>query len=136
MMSPCHIPTVASKLTDELSPGAASIDPLQVLVHTRSITASKCISKLARSHPPSASPNSLDPGLQLHLCVHSIPFSKYISKLAQSRPPSVSPNMLDYCLQVHLQSCSITASEYITEFTRSSFPGTPQIPLKWRLQPV
>jgi len=63
--SPCHFPMVASKLTDELSPGTPSIDRLQVLVQSSSITASKCISKLAQSRPPRASPNSLNHGLRV-----------------------------------------------------------------------
>jgi len=138
------------------APGAPSIDRLQVLVQSRSITASKCISrlarlraprshdhclqvhisKLARSRPPSVSPNSLDYGLQVHLQTRSITISECISKFTRSRPPSVSPNTLDYRLQVHLQIRSITALEYISEFTRSSFTGAPRIALKHRLQPV
>jgi len=98
------------------SPGAPSIDRLQVLVQSRLITASKCISTLALSWPPSVSPNSLDYGLQ----VRTIKASKCISKLARSRLPSlhnhglhvaylqtrtimapgVSPNRLDYGIQV------------------------------------
>jgi len=133
-----------------------SIDRLQVLVQSRSITASKCICKLARSRPPSAYPNSLDNGLQVHLQTRSITAIKcisrlarlrpasshhhglqvHISKLARSRPPSVSSNSLDYRLQVHLQSRSITASEYISEFTRSSFSDAPRIAPKHHLQPV
>jgi len=83
--------------------GAPSIDCLPVLVQTRSITASK----LARSRPPSVSPNSLDYGLQVH-----------ISKLARSCPPSVSPNSLDYSLQVHLHTRLITASKCISKLGR------------------
>jgi len=116
--SPCHIPKVASWLTDEFSPGWPSIDRLQLLVQSPSIMASKCISKLARWQPPSASPNSLHHGLQLHLQTRSVTSSKcisrlahlqpassqddghevHISKLAQSRPPSVSTNSVDYGL--------------------------------------
>ena len=116
-------------------------------LQTRSIMASKCISELSPSRPPSASPNSIDHGLQVHLQTRSIGGSKCISRLTQlqpershnhglevripnlarSRPPSVSPNTLDYRLQVPLQSRSITASEYISEFTRSSFSGAPRI---------
>jgi hypothetical protein len=131
-----------------------SLDPgFQVYLQTRSITASKCISKLARSRPPSASPNSLDPGLQVyfqtrsisnsldhclqvHLQTRSIPVSKCISKLARLLPPSASTHSLDHGLQVHLQTRSIMASECISEFTRSSFSGAPRIALKLLLQPV
>jgi len=45
---------------------APSIDRLQELVQSCSITASKWISKLARLRPPSASINSLNHGLQVH----------------------------------------------------------------------
>jgi len=47
------------------APGTPSIDRLQVLVQSRSIIASKCISELAPSWPPSVSPNSLDHSLQV-----------------------------------------------------------------------
>jgi len=51
-----------------------------VHVQTCSITASQRISKLDRSRPPSASPNWIDHGLQVHLSVHSMSASKCISK--------------------------------------------------------
>jgi len=51
---------------------------LQVHLQTHSITASKCIYKLARLQPPSASPNSLDQSHQVHLQTCSITPSKYI----------------------------------------------------------
>jgi hypothetical protein len=117
---------------------------LQVHLQTRSITASKCISKLAQSWPPSVCPNSLDHGIQ----VPTIMASKCIYTLARSLPSSVSLNSLDYGLQVHLQSRSIMASKVhlqtrsitppacIPEFTQSSFSGAPRIALKHRLQPV
>ena len=43
-----------------------------------SISASKCIPKLAPSWPPSASPKSLDHGLPVNLRTQSITASKYI----------------------------------------------------------
>jgi len=76
--------------------------------------ASKCISKLAWSQPPSASPNSLDHGGQVHLQNHSITALKCIAKLARLRPPSSH----DDGLQVHLQTCSITASKCISILAR------------------
>ena len=104
--SPCHIPTVASWLTDERSfstrravhrlPPSTRPNSLNYGLQTRPITASKFISKLAGSRPPSASPKSLDYGLQ----TRSITASKCISKLARLRPPSASPKWLDYGLQV------------------------------------
>ena len=110
--SPCHISTVASWLTDELSPGVQSIDRLQVLVQSHLITTSNCISKLARSWPRSASPNSLDHGLQVYLQTRLITASRCISKLARLWPP-----------QVHLQTRSITISECISKFTRLRPPS-------------
>jgi len=69
-----------------------------------SIMASKCISKLAQLHPPSASPNSPYYGLQVHLWVHSISASKCISKLAWSWPASASPTSLYLGLHVTVSS--------------------------------
>jgi len=106
----------ASKCISKL----ARLRPPQVHLQTPSITISDCISKFTRSRPPSVSPNTLDYRLQVH----------------RSRPPSVFPNTLDYRLQVHLQSRSITASECISEFTRLSFSGAPRIALKRHLQPI
>jgi len=83
-------------------------------------TASKYLSNLAQSWPPSVSPNSLDDSLQVHLQTRAITASNCISKharlrppslhnhglqvpiskLARSRPPSESPNSLDHGLQV------------------------------------
>jgi len=83
-----------------------------VYLQTRSIRASKCICTLARSRPPSVSPDSLDYGLH----VPTIMASKCISKLARSRPPTASLSPLDLSLQVHLQTRSITASKCISEF--------------------
>jgi len=104
------------------APGTPPIDRLQVLPRSCSIMACKCISKLGRSRPPNASPNSLDRGLQVHLWVQldlglqvhlqtrSITASKCISEFTRSRPPSASPNSHNHGLQVHLQTRSITAS--------------------------
>jgi hypothetical protein len=69
-------------------------------------TASKYSSNLDRSWPPSASPNSLDHGLQV--CTNIA--SKCISKLARLRPPSAS---LSY---------SITPSKGISKRARSRRP--------------
>jgi len=82
----------------------------------RPSTASRYLSTLARLPPPSASPNSLDYGLQTRSITASRYISKlaclrppsshdhglqvHISKLARSQPPCVSPNLLDYSLQV------------------------------------
>jgi len=83
----------------------------QVYFQIRSITASKCISKLARLR----SPNSLDYGLQVYIQTRSITASKCISMLGRLW----SPNSLDHGLQVYLQICSITASKCISKLARS-----------------
>jgi len=92
----------------------------------RPSTASKYTSNLARSRPPSASPNSLDHGHQVYLQTHSITACKF----AQAWPPSASPISLDYSLQVHLQTPLITASK----FTRSLPPRVSPNTLDYRLQ--
>jgi len=81
----------------------------------RPSTASKYLSNLTRSQPPSVYPNLLDYGLQFR----TITASKCISKLAQSQHPIVYPNSLDYGLHV----CTITASTCISGFTRSWPPS-------------
>jgi len=85
-------------------------------------TASKYSSILARSRPPSVSPDSLDYSLQ----VCTIMASMCISKLALSLPPSASLSSLDLSHQVHIQIRSITASKCISEFTRSPSPSASQ----------
>jgi len=91
-------------------------------LQSRSVTASKCISKLPRFW----SRNLHDHGLQVHLLSRSITIPECIFKFPQSRPLNVSPNSLDYHLHVHPITRSITASECISDFTRSSFPGAPR----------
>ena len=105
-------------------------DGVHIEVHL--ITASKCLSKLPRSQPQSASLSSLDHILQEYLQTHSIMDSKFarswpfevhrhtylittsmfaqswppmsIPKLAQSQSPSASLSPLALGLQVHLQT--------------------------------
>jgi hypothetical protein len=85
----------------------------EVHLQTRSITASKCISKLARARPLSASLSSTIIALKCisklarlspacPFLIYTISASKCISKFARSQPPSASPNSLDHCLQVHV----------------------------------
>jgi len=69
---------------------------------------SKCISNLAQSRPPSASPNSLHHSLQWHLQTRSITAFKCISRLTRLR----STSSHGQGFQVHLQTCSITASTF------------------------
>jgi len=69
-------------------------------------------SKFAWLHTPSASPYSVDHGLQVHLQTHSI------------TPQSVSLNSLDYDLQVHLRTYLNTASKCISKLTRLQPPSS------------
>jgi hypothetical protein len=78
---------------------------VQVHIETSSITASKCISELARSQPPGVSLHSPNYGLQ----VHTITASKCISKLVRSRPRKVSLSSLDRHFQALLELLSSTA---------------------------
>jgi len=78
--------------------------PVNLWVH--SISASKCISKLARFRPASESLNLVDLGLQVHLQPRSIPDSKCISEFTWSRSSSASPESLHRRLEIHLQGAS------------------------------
>jgi len=64
------------------------IDPIQILHQSHLIKASKCISNLARSWPPSASPHLLDLSIHVNLQTSTIKASKCISKFAWLWPPS------------------------------------------------
>jgi len=77
----------------------------------RASTASQYSSKLGWIWPASASPNSLDYGLQ----TRSITASKCISKLPQLWPPSSH----DHGLQVHLHTRLITAFKCISKLAVS-----------------
>jgi len=108
------------------APGTPSIDCLLVLVWTHSITACKCITKLARLW----SPNSLNDGLQ----VRTIMASKCIYTLAWSLRPSASPKSFNYGLQVHLQTRSITAFKCISKVARLQLPSSHNHGLEVHLQ--
>jgi len=83
----------------------------------------------------SASPNSLNHSLRLHLCVYSIIAwwvhlwvrliiaSECMSKIAQSRPCRVSLSSLNRGLQWHLQTGSITAWKCISKLAWLRPPG-------------
>ena len=81
--------------------------------------ASKSISKLARSQPPSASPMSLDHSLQVFLQSRTITTSKCISQLTRLR----QPHSHGHGLQVHLQTSLISASECISKPAGSQPPS-------------
>jgi len=76
-------------------------------------------SKFTRSQPWSASPNSHNYGLQVHLQIRSITASKCISRLARLQPLSASSNLLYPSVQVYLETRSIRASECISKLTPS-----------------
>jgi len=103
---------VSATVTSPSQSYSLQIDHLQVLLQSPLIMASKSISKLAGSRPPSASPNSLAHVLQVHLWDDSLMTSKCISKLDRSRHPSSH----NHGLHVHLQTRSIMASKSISEF--------------------
>jgi len=90
---------MASKFTRSWPPKCISklarLRPPYAYLQTRLITASKCISKLARSRFRSASLSSLDQGLQVYLQIRWITASKCISKLARSQPRRGSLSSLD-----------------------------------------
>jgi len=140
---------------------AWSINRLPVLVESRSIAASECISKPTWSRPPSVSPDLLDYGLQVHLQTHSITASKCISRLARLRhsslhdhsihvhlkthsfmawkfaplwPPSASPISLDHGHQVYPQTYLITACKCISKHSRSRPPSVSPDSLDYCIQ--
>jgi len=71
---------------------------LHFSIRVSMIMASKCISKLPRSLPWSASLCSLNHSLEVSIQTHSIMAPKWVSKHTQLRPPSSQ----DHCLHVHL----------------------------------
>ena len=77
------------------------------------------IFKLARSWPPSASPNSLDHVLQVYLHTCSITASKCSSNLNQSQSQSASRSSLNLGLPVYLQILSIPAFYCVSNLTQS-----------------
>jgi len=130
---PVRRPSTTSKYSSNLTrswpPSASPIlfdHGIQVYLQTRSITAFKCISKLARLRPTC----SHEHALQVHLQSCSITASKCNSNLARSRPPSISPNSLDYGLQV----CTSVASKCISNLAGSLPPSESPISLDHGLQ--
>jgi len=85
------------------------------------------ITRLARSRPPSVSPNSLDYRLQVYLQTRSITACKCISRLARSRPPSVSPDSLDYGLQARTIMASKCISPHSLDHGLLVYLQTPPI---------
>jgi len=85
---------------------------LQVHLQTRSITASKCISKLARLWPTIS--------LEHVLYVRTIMALKCIYKVTWLQPPSSH----NHGLQVHLQTRLITACKCVSKLAQSQPPST------------
>jgi len=100
---------------------------IQVHLQSLSITASRCISKLALSWPLSASLSYMisackciselhDHGLQVHLQTRSIMASKCISEFNLILASKCISEVLNPGLQMHLQTRLITASKCISVF--------------------
>jgi len=99
-------------MNGDSAPSAPPIDLLQmyylqVLLHSRSITASKCISNLAQIQPLRLHTHGLQVHLQTHLptaskLIRSWP-PKCISKLVRSRPASASLSTQFGHVQVNLE---------------------------------
>jgi len=98
LYSTLFIPTITSWPMKTVS---AAVPPPYQSTACRSTT-SKYSFNLDWSSPPSASPNLLHHGLQVHLWVQlGLSLQVHLS-VTPSRPPNASPNPLDHCLQVHL----------------------------------
>jgi len=93
--------------------------------------ASKASLNLDWSLPLSASPNSLNHGLQVrmmkaskvHLQTCTIMGSKCFSALTCSCSPTASPQLLDYGRQVHLWVLSLSASKCISNLALLHLPS-------------
>jgi len=94
----------------------------------RPSTASTYSSNLTRSRTPSASPNSLGHGLQVHLQTRSITASKCISKPARLWAASASPNSLYYSLGVYLWVHSIFIFRRTSNRSQAAPAASPDIP--------
>ena len=92
-------------------------------LQVRTIMASECISKLARSYCRCASPSSLDHGLQVNLQIRSITTCKCFSKFAWIWTPSLH----DHGIQVHLHTRSLTASKCISKYAWLLAPSPSRI---------
>jgi len=103
---------------------------LKVHLQTRSITASKWLSRLTPVRPASAN----DHGLLVHLRTRSITILECISKFTPSRPPSESPSPPDHSLQVLLHTHLTMASKCINKQARSHPTSLSPNPLDHSLQ--
>jgi len=93
----------------------------------RPSTASKYSSNLAQSRPPSASPNSLNHGLQVHHQTHSITASKCISEFTRSPSPSASQTRsIKYIFKERRRlygDTGVTEADRVTGSIYSADPG-------------
>jgi hypothetical protein len=121
VQSPCHIPMVASQLTNKYSlttwvcwlppnTRAMSLDHVpKVPIQNHSIMALECTSKFTQSKLP----NTFDYGIQVCTIIDSQGHPQTCSimdfKVARSWPPSAYPNLLNHWLQVYICTHSITA---------------------------
>jgi len=106
------------------------IDRLLVFHQSHSITASKCITNLDQSQPPSISLNSHDHGHQVNHKFLSITFPMCIYILAPLRPPRLN----DHSLQVQLQTRSITGFKCIYKLASLRPPSSNDHGLQVHLQ--
>ena len=138
---------VESWLMDKLGPGGPSTERLLVLIQSCLIMPSRCISTLAWSRSPSASPISLDHGLQVDHQTRSITgckfaqswtrnaylqhcmitASKCISKLAWLPPLSASPKSLNHGLGVYLWVHLIVIFKHTSNFSQAPTAASPDI---------
>ena len=110
--------STASRLTAPRSTASRSTSPKK-LFQSRSLVATKCISKHAWLRPPI----SHNHDLQVYLQTRSIMASKCVTKLAQLRPPSAALSSLHHGLPVHIRTRSIMASKCINKLPRLQPPS-------------
>jgi len=95
-----------------------------VHLHTRTITASKCISRLARLRPASAH----DHGLQVHLQTRSIPASKRITAFMRSPSPGESQTpSIKYIFKEQWQLYGDTGVREVDRVTGSIYLADPGV---------
>jgi len=126
--APSHSLDVHLEVYIIIWPPRASPNTLDHGLQVRATMASNCISKLARSQPPSSN----DHDLQVHRHTRLLMASKF----TQSWAPTLSPHLLHYSLQVDVYVQEVISSKCISEYTWWSSSGTPPIALKHCLQLV
>ena len=93
----------------------------------RPSTVFKYSSNLTWSWPSTASPNSLNEDLGMHLKVHLITASKCIYKYARLLPPSESPSLLDHGLGAYLWNHSIVILRHTLNYSQAPPAVSPDI---------